>query len=103
MGDYHDHYLEKGVLLLAGVFEEFTSESLKFYKLDPSRYFSSHGLSWYAMLKMISVKLELITDINKYLFIEQGLSGGISYICKIFSEANNKYIKIIILQKKVNS
>ena len=30
MGDYHDHYLEKGVLLLAGVFEEFTSESLNF-------------------------------------------------------------------------
>ena len=55
------------------------------------------------MLKMISGKLELITDINKYLFIEQGLRGGISYICKIFSEANNKYIKIIILQKKVNS
>ena len=40
------------VLLLADVFEKFTSESLKFYKLDPSYYFSSPELSWDAMLKM---------------------------------------------------
>ena len=28
-----------------------------------------------------------------YLFIERGLRGGISYICKRCSEANNKYMK----------
>ena len=28
-----------------------------------------------------------------YLFIEKGLRGGISYICKKYSEANNKYVK----------
>ena len=27
MGDYHDHYLKKGVLLSAYVFEKFTSAS----------------------------------------------------------------------------
>ena len=35
MGDYHDHYLEKDVVLLADVFEKFTDTCLKFYKLDP--------------------------------------------------------------------
>ena len=33
-----------------------------------------------------------------YLFIEKGLRGGISYIAKRYSEANNEYIKIMILQ-----
>ena len=32
-------------------------------------YFSSPGLSWDAMLKMTSVKLEKISDIDKCLFI----------------------------------
>ena len=45
------------------------------------------------MLKMTGLKLELISDKGKYLFIEQGLRGGISYVCKRFSETNNKYIK----------
>ena len=47
-------------MLLADVFEKFTSESLKFYKLDPSHYFSSPGLSWDAMLKMTGIKLKVI-------------------------------------------
>ena len=58
MGDYHDHYLKKDVLLLADVFETFIDTCLKFYGLDPGHYFSSPGLSWDAMLKMTGVKLE---------------------------------------------
>ena len=90
MGDYHDHYLKKAVLLLAGVFEKFISTCLKYYELDPCHYFSSPGLSWDAMLKMADVKLENISDIDKYLFIEKGSRGGISYITKRYAKANNK-------------
>ena len=93
MGDYHDHYLKKDVLLLADVFEKFIDTCLKFYGLDPCHYFSSPGLSWDAMLKMTGVKLEKISDIDKYLFIEKGLRGGISYIAKRYAKANNKYMK----------
>ena len=45
------------------------------------------------MLKMTGVKLEKISDIDKYLFIEKGLRGGISYIAKRYAKANNKYMK----------
>ena len=93
MGDYHDHYLKKDVLLLADVFEKFIDTCLKFYGLDPCHYFSSPGLSWDAMLKMTGVKLEKISDIDKYLFIEKGLRGGISYIAKRYNEANSEYMK----------
>ena len=44
------------------------------------------------MLKMTDIKLEKISDIIKYLFIEKGLRGGISYIVKRYAKANNKYI-----------
>ena len=40
MGDYHDHYLKKDVLLLAGVFEKLIDTCLRFYELDPCHYFS---------------------------------------------------------------
>ena len=44
------------------------------------------------MLKMTGVKLETISDIDKYLLIEKGLRGGISYIDQIRTKANNKYM-----------
>ena len=93
MGDYLDHYLKKDVLLLADVSEKFIDTCLKFYKLDLCHYFSSPELNWYVMLKTTAVKLEKISDIDIYLFTEKGLRGGISYIAKRYSQANNKYIK----------
>ena len=39
VGDYHDHYLKKDVLLLADVFEKFIDTCLIFYRLaDPCDY-----------------------------------------------------------------
>ena len=80
-------------MLLADVFEEFIDTCLKFYGLDPCHYYSSPGLSWDAILRVIGVKLEKISDIDIYLSIEKGIRGGISYIAKRYSEANSKYMK----------
>ena len=49
-------------------------------------------LGCYAMLKMTGVKLEKISDIDKYLFIEKEQKRGISYIAKRYAKANNKYM-----------
>ena len=93
MGDYHDSYLRSDILPLADVFENFRSTCLQYYKLDPCHYYTSPGLSWDAMLKMTDIKLELMTDIDMFQFIEKGTPGGISYIANRFGEANNKYMK----------
>ena len=95
MGDYHDHYLKIYVLLLAYVFEKFIDTCLKFYSLDPCHYFSSSALSWDAMFKMAGVKLEKMSVhiVNMYIFIEKGLRGGIFYIAKRYTKANNKHMK----------
>ena len=89
--DFHNHYLRKDVLLLVDVFEKFISTCLRYYGLDPCHYFSVPGLSWDAVLKMTKVELEKISDPDKYMFFEQGMRGGVSYINKRYSKANNKY------------
>ena len=92
MGEYHDLYLQSDILLLADVFENFRKTCIEYYKLDPCHYFTSPGLSWDAMLKMTDIKLELMTDINMFQFIEKGMRGGISYIANRYGKANNKYM-----------
>ena len=77
MDDSYDHYLQKDVLLLVEVFEKVIDMCLKYYGLDPCHCFNSPGLSWDAMLKMTDIELEKISDIEKHLFIEKGLIGGI--------------------------
>ena len=66
---------------------------MEYYKLDPCHYFTSPGLSWDAMLKMTNIKLELMTDIDLFQFIEKGMCGGVSYIANRYGKANNKYMK----------
>ena len=78
--------------MLADVFEKFIDTCLRYYELDPCHYFSAPGLSWDVMLKMTGVKLEKVSDIDQYLFIEKGTKGGISYIAKRCDIANNKYM-----------
>ena len=93
LGEYRDLSLKTDVLLLCDVFEKFINICIEYYELDPCPYFSIPGLAWDAMLKMTGVKLKLIDDIDKHLFIERGMRGGVSCITKRYYKANNKYVK----------
>ena len=44
------------------------------------------------MLDMTKVELKLISDSDMYLFFGKGMRGGVSYITKVYSRANDKYI-----------
>ena len=90
MGGYHDLYLKSDVLLLADVFESFRKTCLQCCKLDPCHYFTSSGLSTDAMP---NIKLELMTDVDMFQFIEKGMRGGVSYIANRYGKANNKYME----------
>ena len=99
MGDYHDLNLKTHVLLLADAFERFLNMTLEYYGLDPWHYFGSPGLSWDTICKMTNIELKLISNTEMLLFIEKGMKGGISYISKRYSKANNKYIHMILINQ----
>ena len=51
------------------------------------------------MLKMTGMKLEKISDIDMYYFIEKGTREGVSYIAEKYAKANNKYMNDYDLEK----
>lgn len=85
MGHYCDLYCRTDVLLLADIFENYRKVTRKTYKLDPARYMSSPGVAWDALLMKSEVELELLTDYDQLMMIENGLRGGISMVSKRFA------------------
>ena len=87
LGDYHD------TLLLADVFENFRDMCLKEYELDPVHFLLLPGLSWQACLKKTNIELELLTDYDMLLMVEEGIRGGICHSIHRYAKAKTKYIK----------
>ena len=67
---------------------------LKVYELDPAHFLSLSGLAWQACLKKTNIKLELLTDYDRLLMVEEGIRGGICHSIHRHVKANNKYMEI---------
>lgn len=74
MLEYAELYMKTDILLLADVFEKFRNTCLNLYELDPAQYYTLPGLSWDAMLKYTRVNIELLSDVDKILFVEKSES-----------------------------
>ena len=66
---------------------------LKEYGLNPAHFLTAAGLAWDACLKKTKVELELLTDTNMLLMVENGIRGGICQATHKYAKANNKYMK----------
>ena len=93
LGEYHDLYVQSDTLLLADVFENFRDMCLKEYELDPAHFLSLPGLARQACLKKTGVELELLTDYDMLLMVEEGIRGGTCHSIHRYAKANNKYMK----------
>ena len=85
LGDYHDLYVQSETLLLA--------VGLKEYEIDPAHFLSLPGLAWQACLNKTNIELELLTDYDMLLMVEEGIRGGICHSIHQYAKANNKYMK----------
>ena len=90
---YHDLYAQSDTLLLADVFENFRDKCNEIYELDPVYFVSAPGLAWQACLKKTNVKLELLTDYEMLLMVENWIRGGICQATHRYAKGNNKYMK----------
>ena len=93
LGQYHDLYVQSDTLLLADVFDNFRNTCLEVYELDPAHFLSLPRLAWQACLKKTNIKLELLTDYDMLLMVEEGIGGGICHSIHRYAKANNKYMK----------
>ena len=93
LGEYHDLYVQSDTLLLADLFENFRNTCIKVYELDPAHFLSLPGLTWQSCLKKTNIKLELLTDYDMLLMVEEGIRGGICHLIHRYARANNKYMK----------
>ena len=90
---YHDHYLLSDVLLLGDVFENFRNSIYYELGLDPLHFITLPSLAWASAMKYIGVELDLITDPDMYLMIENNMRGGIATISHRHALANNPLVE----------
>ena len=69
-------YLEKDVLQLADVFENFVGKATLDYGINPSYSYSLPGYTWKAGLKLTNIKLDFIKDKELLLLPENNIRGG---------------------------
>ena len=68
--EIHDLYMNTDVMLLADAYGSLRNTNLKKYKLDPAQFMTAPSLSWSACLRETKVNLELLTDPNMSMFID---------------------------------
>lgn len=85
--DYCKLYCKIDVLLLAEVFQKFRKEMMAFSSLDPAHYISLPAYGYDSMLYITKAWIELPTDIDMVLFLEQAKRGGVSFV-------NNRYLSV---------
>ena len=61
--------------------------------MDPAHFLLLPGLAWQVCLKKTNVKLELLTDYDMLLMVEEGIRCGICHSIQIYAKANNKSMK----------
>ena len=92
LGEYHNLYLRRDIILLANVFEAFRSLCLDIYGLDPAHFYTAPVLAWCTCLKKTRIRVELLLDPDMLLMFERGIRGGITQSVHRWDKANNPYM-----------
>ena len=86
-------YVQSDTLSLSDVFENFRDKCIDIYELDPAHFLSASGLAWQACLKRTEVKLELLTNNDMLMMVEEGIRGGNWRVIYRYAKADTKDMK----------
>ena len=76
--------------MLANEFENFRNICLEMYEFYSARFLTTAGLAWQSAFKKTKVKLNILTDINMLLILENDIKGGTCHTIHQYAKANNK-------------
>lgn len=108
MLEYCELYCTTDTALLAELVMRFRKEIFEKFNLEVAHYISLPQLAYDAMLKRTGVTIELISDVDQLMFVENNIRGGLSFIAErhaerganprgftdlIYIDANNLYGK----------
>jgi hypothetical protein len=68
---------------------------MSYYGLSPAHYFTLPSYSFDACLEYTNVKLELWTDPEMHLSMENSICGGIFIVSHRYARADNQYLKSV--------
>ena len=71
-------------------------------RASPAHYFSSPGLNWDPLFKKTGAELEMLTDLEMCIYIETGMRGDISVVCKCTVQQFNLLISWRLSLKRAN-
>ena len=74
---------------------------IKIYEIDPANFLTAPELAWKACLKKTCVELEVLTDPDMLLMVEEGIRGRICHAIHRHAKANNKYMKNCDEKKRI--
>ena len=75
------------------MFENFRDTCNDIYDLDPPHFLTAAELALHSCLKISGVKLELLTNIDTLLIVENGIRGGICQATHRCAKAKKKHVK----------
>ena len=75
----NDLYVQSDTLMLVDVFENFRDKCINIYELDHAHFLSVPGLAQQVCFKKTEAKLELLTDNDMLMMVEEGRGG----ICQV--------------------
>ena len=73
--------------------ENFRVKWIEILALDPAHFVSAPVLAWQIYLKNTGVELELLTDIDMLLMVEEEIRGGTCQAIFRYEKAKSKYMK----------
>ena len=79
LGEYHNFYVNADTIQLSDIYKNIRNMCIKVYEVDTIHFLSAPRLAWAACIRKTEVKLELITNVNMLLMIEEGIKGGICH------------------------
>ena len=75
------------------MFENFRDKCIKIYELHSVHFVSAPGLAWQACLKKTGVNLELLTNIDMLLMVEEEIREGMCQAIYRHAKSNDNYMK----------